>query len=122
MTIALWIVNILLAAAFLAAGSMKATRSKEQLAAAGMAWTEDYSAAAVRLIGVAEVLGAVGLVLPLALSIAPILTPVAAVALAATMVGAVLTHVRRRESFTPSLVLGVVSVVSAVLGFLVILG
>lgn len=122
MIIALWIVNALLALAFIAAGTMKAARSKEALAASGMGWTEDYSDGGVTLIGVAEIVGGIGLILPLLTGIAPILTPIAATALALIMVGAVVVHVRRKESASPSLVLGVLSIVSAVLGYLVVLG
>lgn len=117
MLIALWIINGLLALAFLGAGAMKAFKSKEALAAAGMAWTEPFSPGAIKAIGVAEILGAIGLVLPLLTDIAPILSPIAATALAITMAGAVVVHVRRKESATPALALGVLSVVSAVLGF-----
>ncbi|GAA5033331.1 DoxX family protein [Microbacterium fluvii] len=117
MIIALWIVNALLALAFIAAGFMKAVRPKEQLAAAGMAWTDDYAAGSVKAIGLLEVVGGLGLILPLATGILPILAPLAAVGLAIVMAGAVVVHVRRSESFAPSLVLGVLSIVSAVLGF-----
>jgi len=120
MTIALWIVNILLALAFLAAGAMKAARPKEALAANGMAWTEDFSSPSIKLIGIAEVIGAVGLIVPLLTGIAPILTPIAAVCLA--IIGATATHARRKESVAPGLVLAVLSIASAVLGFLVVLG
>ncbi|MBN9215668.1 MAG: DoxX family protein [Microbacterium sp. SCN 70-200] len=122
MTIALWIVNILLALAFLAAGAMKAARPKEALAANGMAWTEDFSSPSIKLIGIAEVIGAVGLIVPLLTGIAPILTPIAAVCLAIIMIGATATHARRKESVAPGLVLAVLSIASAVLGFLVVLG
>ncbi len=122
MTIALWIINILLALAFLAAGGMKATRPRPALVSAGLAWVEDFSLGAVKTIGVLEVLGAIGLVLPLATGILPILTPIAATALAVTMIGAVVVHVRRRESALPAIVLGVLSIASAVLGYLVVLG
>lgn len=122
MLIALWIINALLAFAFIAAGAMKALRSKDALAANGMAWTEDFRPTTIRLIGLAEVVGGVGLILPLLTGIAPILTPIAATALAVLMSGAVAVHVRRREQATPSLVLGVLSIASAVLGFLVVLG
>lgn len=122
MLVALWIVNGLLALAFLGAGLMKLTRPKAALKASGMGWTDDYSDGAVKLIGLAELLGALGLVLPLATGVAPVLTPVAAVALAATMVGAVAVHVRRKESPAPAAGLLVLSVVSAVLGFPVVLG
>ncbi|MFT3886670.1 MAG: DoxX family protein [Arachnia sp.] len=120
MVIALWVVNALLALAFLGAGFMKVSKSKEALKTAGMGWVDGYSDGAVKAIGAAELAGAVGLILPLATHIAPILTPIAAVCLALTMVGAVVTHVRRSEPFTPALALGLLAVVSAVLGFLVV--
>lgn len=114
MNIALWIVAGLLAVAFLGAGTMKATKSKEQLAEGGMAWVESFSPGAVRAIGIAEVLGAVGLVLPPLVGVAEVLVPVAAICLAVTMVGAVVVHVRRKEAFTPALVLGALSLVVGV--------
>jgi len=120
MLIALWILNALLAVAFLGAGLLKITRPKPALAAAGMGWTDDYTTGRIKAIGAAEVVGAVGLILPLATGIAPILTPIAATALAIIMIGAVVTHVRRKENATPSLVLAVLSIASAVLGFLVV--
>lgn len=119
MTVALWIVNIVLALAFLAAGITKVSQPKAKLAGA-MAWVEDFSAGPVKLIGTAEIVGALGLVLPLFTGIAGILAPIAAVCLAVLMVGAVVIHVRRSEPYVPALALGVVSVVSAVLGFAVL--
>jgi len=120
MLIALWIINILLALAMLAAGAMKLVRPKAALAASGMAWTEDFSAASVKGIGALEVLGALGLVLPLATGIAPILAPIAAIGLAIVMAGAVVVHARRKEPPVPPAVLGALAVASAVLGFLVL--
>lgn len=52
-----------LTAAYLAAGIMKATRPKEMLAQP-LPWTEDFSPATIRFIGIVEALGAVGLILP----------------------------------------------------------
>ncbi|MGW1895118.1 DoxX family protein [Streptomyces sp. NPDC002004] len=98
MNIVLWALASVLAVAFLAAGAMKLSRSKEKLAASGMGWTEDVSAEAVKLVGGLEVLAAVGLVLPAALGIAPVLVPMAALGLAAVMVGAVVVHARRSET------------------------
>jgi uncharacterized membrane protein YphA (DoxX/SURF4 family) len=120
--IALWIINILLALAFLLAGGMKAAVPKEALAKRGMEWVEDFSPAFIKFIGIAEILGALGLVLPILTGIAPILTPIAAVALAIAMVGALVVHARRKEPFIPTLVLAVLSLVSAVLGFIYIAG
>lgn len=122
MLIALWIVNAVLALAFLFAGSMKAIRPKVRLAEMGLTWTEDLSAAAVKAIGVVEVVAAIGLIAPIATGIASILTPLAAVGLVVTMIGAIVVHVRRKESATPAIVLGLLSAVSAVLGFIVVAG
>ena len=118
MNIAYWIVATLLAVAFLGAGLMKLARPKDALAASGMAYVEDLPAGQIKLIGTAEVLGAVGLILPKLLDIASVLGPVAALALAALMIGAVTVHLRRKEQFLPPLALAVLAVVAAVIGFL----
>ncbi len=97
MNVVLWIIAGLLAAAFAGAGLMKLAQPKAKLAASGMAWTEDFSDSQVKGIGAVEVLGALGLILPAALGIAEILTPLAAAGLAITMVGAAITHLRRKE-------------------------
>jgi hypothetical protein len=61
------------------------------------AWVEDFSAGAVKAIAALEVLAALGLVLPAALDIAPVLVPLAATGLVMLMVGAVITRIRRHE-------------------------
>lgn len=96
MNLALWIAQILLAIAFGMAGIMKATQPKEKLAT-NMGWVDDFSANMVKVIGTAEILGAVGLILPWATGILTWLTPVAAVGLAVIQVGAIVTHLRRKE-------------------------
>ena len=63
MNLTLWIVTILLAIAFTAAGLFKITGTREQLRQR-MPWTQDYSPAQVKGIGAIELLGAIGLVLP----------------------------------------------------------
>jgi uncharacterized membrane protein len=98
MNIALWIVAGLLAVAVLASGAMKLTWPKQKLAAFGMGWVEDFSAGAVKAIGTLEVLGGVGLILPAALGIAPVVVPLAAVGLVVLMAGAIITHLRRHEA------------------------
>ena len=97
MTIALWITAGLLAATFAGAGLMKLTQPRVKLADSGLAWTEDASDGQVKAIGLIEILGAIGLMLPAALDIAPILVPVAATGLSVTMLGATAVHTRRRE-------------------------
>jgi hypothetical protein len=98
MNIALWIIAGLLAVTILASGATKLSRPKVKLAAAGMGWVDDFSAGSIKAIGTLEVLAAVGLILPAALDIAPVLVPLAAVGLVLLMVDAFITHVRRREA------------------------
>jgi hypothetical protein len=97
MNVGLWIVAGLLAVAFLASGAMKVIQPKEKLPA-GWGWVEDFSAGSIKAIGTVEILAAVGLVLPAALDIAPVLVPLAAVGLVLLMVGGFIVHVRRREA------------------------
>jgi uncharacterized membrane protein YphA (DoxX/SURF4 family) len=96
MNVVLWIVQGLLAAVFLAAGAMKVSQPKQKLAAS-MGWPADFSENTVKGIGAAELLAAIGLILPAATGIATWLTPLAAVGLAVLMVGAAATHYRRKE-------------------------
>lgn len=97
MNVVLWVIAIVLALAFLAAGAMKLVRAQQQLAASGMAWTASVPAPAVKAIGALEVLAAVGLILPAALGIAPVLVPLAATGLVIVMAGAAILHARRHE-------------------------
>lgn len=122
MLVAFWIVSGLVALVFLAAGTMKLARPKEALAASGLAWTEDFTEPTVKAIGAAEVLGAIGIVLPALTGIAPILSPIAASALALVMVGAIVVHVRRTENPTVNVVLLLLAAASAALGFAALLG
>jgi uncharacterized membrane protein YphA (DoxX/SURF4 family) len=116
---ALWIMQALLAVIFLVTGTTKLTQPREKMAAGPMRWAAGVSDGQFRAIGLVEVLGAVGLLLPAALGIAPLLTPVAAVGLVLTMIGAIHTHVRYGESnrlAVPVLVLALALFV-AVAGF-----
>src|SRR5258708_35207384 len=88
MNLALWIIAIVLAVAFAASGLMKQFVPKDKLVTSGQGWAHDFSPTSIRLIGLAEILGAIGLVLPAAMHIAPILVPLAAAGLALVMPGA----------------------------------
>ncbi|GAA4191980.1 DoxX family protein [Streptosporangium oxazolinicum] len=96
MNVALWIAQILLAAVFLLAGFIKATRSRQDLSGQ-MPWVEDFSDGQVRIIGILELLAGLGLILPAVTGILPVLTPLAAVGLVITMIGAIAVHLRRKE-------------------------
>ena len=84
----LWIIQALLALVFLFAGVTKFTLPAEQLTQGGM------SLGFVRFIGVCEILGAIGLILPSATRIRPGLTPLAAVGLVIVMIGATVVTLR----------------------------
>jgi uncharacterized membrane protein YphA (DoxX/SURF4 family) len=100
MNLVLWIVAIVLAAIFVASGLMKQLVPKDKLVTSGQGWAQDFSPTNIRLIGLAEILGAIGLVLPAAVHIAPILVPLAAVGLALVMAGAVVVNARRKDGAT----------------------
>jgi uncharacterized membrane protein YphA (DoxX/SURF4 family) len=92
----LWTLQILLALLFLGTGITKTTRPKDRLPAM-MTWSRTWSPLAIKALGTAELLGAIGLVLPWATNIARVLTPLAAVGLAVVMVGANVVHFRAKE-------------------------
>jgi putative oxidoreductase len=94
--IALWILQVILAAMFLMAGFTKVSTPLADLTTM-MPWTADVPLAMVRFIGASEILGALGLLLPSLLRIKPVLTPVAAAGLVVVMVLAALFHATRGE-------------------------
>ncbi|MEU1751904.1 DoxX family protein [Micromonospora matsumotoense] len=100
MNLALWIIAGLLALIFLASGVMKLIQSKEKLVASGYAVLDDFGPGVIKAIGVLEILAAVGLILPAALDIAPVLVPLAAVGLVLLMAGAAIACLRRNDTRT----------------------
>jgi uncharacterized membrane protein YphA (DoxX/SURF4 family) len=94
--ISLWVFQVLLGVMFAMAGLMKATQPIEALAAQ-MPWTTVVGAGMVRFIGISELLGGLGLVLPSLTRIQPRLTVLAALGLVVVMVLAAGFHVTRGE-------------------------
>lgn len=99
--ILLWIVQALLALAFLNAGIMKIVSP----------WTSENPIPnpLFRFIGIAEVAGAIGLIVPAATRIRPNLTPLAGLCLAVVMLLATVFHITRDESVTTTVVLGILA-------------
>ena len=97
LNITLWIAQVLLAAMFLMSGLMKVSQPIEKLSES-LAWTAQVPELLVRFIGVAEVLGALGLILPSLLRIKPRLTVTAALGLALVMIFAAVFHISRGEN------------------------
>ena len=97
MNITLWVIQILLALAFLLAGIPKATQPIPALSKR-LTWAKDVPAPFVRFIGVAEILGALGLILPALTGVLPWLTVAAAIGLAIVMAAAIIFHILRGET------------------------
>ena len=98
MNVALWVVQFVVAAAFGMSGVMKATMPIAALEQS-MRWARDVPEGLVRFIGLCEIAGALGLILPALTRIKPGLTPLAAAGLTTVMVLASLFHVTRGELF-----------------------
>lgn len=96
MNIAYWIVAGLLALFYLYGGGVKVIQSRERLQPM-MAWVDSTPMPAVRAIGVVEVLGAIGLVLPPLTGIAPWLSLAAAIGFVVLQIGATRVHLRRGD-------------------------
>ncbi|MFL6024895.1 MAG: DoxX family protein [Marmoricola sp.] len=104
MNLAAWIVSGLLAAVYLMAGTLKTTQPLDKLRPQ-MGWVDDISLRTLRMIGVLELLGALGLVLPKLLGVVDeragvqgTLTGLAALGLALIQLFAIPVHVRRGEA------------------------
>jgi putative oxidoreductase len=104
----LWAAQVLLGLLFLGAGGVKLSTPLSELTAMGMTFVERSPEALVRFIGLSEVLGGVGLVVPAATRTLPQLTGVAAAALTLVMVLAAGEHALHGEisHLPPNFVLG----------------
>ena len=96
MTVAYWIVAALLALLYLYSGGLKVLRTPEQLRPM-MGWVDSMPLRLVRIIGVLEVLGAIGLILPPLTGIAPALAVAAAAGLVLIQIGGISLHLKRGE-------------------------
>ncbi len=96
MNVVLWIAQILLAGVFLASGAVKLVRSKDELLGR-MPALQPYRPITVKAIGLAEVLGAIGLIVPRMLGVAPDLVPWAALGLGCVAIGAAIAHAEQRD-------------------------
>jgi hypothetical protein len=119
MIVAYFIAAGILAFLALATGLMKIVRPREKLLAMGtpFAWVEDFTPRQIQLLGALEVLGAIGVILPMALHVVPVLGPIAALGLAVLQAGAFVVHVRRGEKPYLNMVVFALAGATAVLGF-----
>ena len=98
MNIALWVVQVLLAGMYGMAGSMKTFQPDKVRTNPQMTWAHDKQDGYIRFVGISELLGALGLILPALTGILPWLTPLAAIGLALIQVLAIFTvHLPKKE-------------------------
>lgn len=97
MNIILWALQIFMAFTFMYSGICKSYFSIQKLVAMGQTGVNGLPLWFVRFIGITEILGAVGLILPWLLSIYPILTPISAICLAFIMPFAAVIHYKLKE-------------------------
>ena len=110
MNIALWVVQGLLAVLYGMAGSMKTFVPGKVRENSQMTWASGQSDSYIRSVGIPEVLGALGLILPMVTGILPWLTPLAAVGLSTIQLLAIfMVHLPRKEPIVPNIILGVLS-------------
>ncbi|KFF12911.1 hypothetical protein IW15_09000 [Chryseobacterium soli] len=115
MNIILWIIQGLLSAFFIMPGYGKITGSKEKHIADGHLKTNS-SIIPIRILGVLELLGCVGIIVPWLTGIAPILTPITAVCFCIIMVAGMLVHTSKQEyKMLPMLI--IVFILSAVVAY-----
>jgi hypothetical protein len=107
-TVAYWVVASVLALFYLYSGGLKAVRSRDQLRPM-MAWVDTVPVGLLRTIGVLEILGALGLILPPATGVAAAVAVAAAAGLAAIQIGATGLHLRRGEASVVWLNLGLLA-------------
>ena len=96
MHVAYWVIAALLAAVYVFGGAKKLLQSQDRLRPM-MGWVDVMPMPLVRTIGLLEVLGAVGVILPPLTGIAPGLAIAAAIGLALIQIGAFALHLSRRE-------------------------
>lgn len=114
MTVALWVLQGLLAIGFAGAGFMHAFRFEQFSANPRMAWALDVGRRDMQIIGLLEIAAALGILLPAASGLAPWLSIVAAGCLALLMGAAFVFHMRRGEPVTANLLLGGLSLLVVV--------
>jgi hypothetical protein len=97
MIIAYWVVAGILAFVYLLVGGTKIIRSRAQLEESGMSWVRGANPAVVKLVGLIEILGAVGLIVPPLTNTAVLLAPLAAIGLVLVQAVAIGVHMQMKD-------------------------
>lgn len=110
----LWVMQSFLAVTFLIAGSAKLFQSSEKVA---QLVPGDFPLPFLRTLGALEILGAVGIVLPLVVDVLPVLTAVSSCCMAIVLLAAAVVHMKGKEfSRLPMLLVLLALAVTVTLG------
>ena len=93
-----WILQGIISVFFLMSGGMKLATPYAEFVET-MPYAEDFSANTIMLIGILEILGVIGMSLPLIINKLKFFSPLSAIGLTGTMIGAILVHIGRSEAF-----------------------
>ncbi|HZE82984.1 MAG TPA: DoxX family protein [Puia sp.] len=93
----IWVLQILIAGAFMYSGINKSIYSEQKLITIGQTGVEGLSPSLIHFIGIIEILGAAGLTLPSLIRVLPMITPISAVGFAIIMILACRIHYKRKE-------------------------
>lgn len=119
MTEKFWILRGILGATFLISGWIKLEETRTGLSSKLGKWTEDFSMTEIRGIGLLELLGAIGIVIPGVMGLSPFYAICSSVCLCLLLIAAVVLHWRRRELVTIGLCILVLAINLIVLNDLV---
>jgi len=97
MNVILWVLQSIMAIIFMFSGLNKSILSEQKLIAKGQTGVVGLPPPLIRFIGISEILGAIGIILPLLLNILPILTVIAAICFAIIMIPASIIHYKLEE-------------------------
>ncbi len=97
MNTTIWIIQSLIAATFMYSGIQKSLYSEQKLVASGQTGVEGLSPGLIRFIGISEIFGSIGLIIPMMLNTVPVLTPISAFCLGVIMIPAAVIHNKRHE-------------------------
>ena len=118
MNITLWILQFSLAILFVAFGYTKLVKSKDELRGINtLHYVDDFSEKDLKLIGILEILGGIGLVLPQLTGILPWLVTLASIGLVITMIVAMIVHLRRGDGLKALLINIVLLLIAAFITF-----
>ncbi len=115
--IALWIIQCFLAFTFMYSGICKSIYAIKILVSKGQTGVEGLPVALVRFIGVAEIIGSIGLILPLLINIWPHLVSISAVCLGIIMIPAGIIHYQRKEYRTVILINFIIMILCVIVAY-----